>query len=43
MITEDDVDMVAQMVQDFTSEDFDNAQRQRDMIEEALTYIRKLL
>jgi hypothetical protein len=31
------------MVQDRTVEDFDNAQRQRDKIEEELAYMRQLL
>jgi transcription initiation factor IIF auxiliary subunit len=42
-ITEDDADLVAQMVQDHTVEDFDNAQCQRDRIEEELAYMRQLL
>jgi hypothetical protein len=39
MIIEDDVDMVAQMVQDSIFEDFDNVVRQKDKIEEELTYM----
>jgi hypothetical protein len=42
-ITEDDADMVAQMVQDHTVEDFDNVECQRDKIEEDLAYMRQLL
>jgi hypothetical protein len=42
-ITEDDADMVAQMVQDRIVEEFDNAQHQRDRIEEDLAYMRHLL
>jgi hypothetical protein len=43
MITEDDADLVAQMVQDQTAEDFDEAQRQRDRIQDELTNMRQLL
>ena len=43
MITEDDADLVVQMVQYHTVEDFDNAQSQRDRIEEELAYMRQLL
>jgi hypothetical protein len=43
MITEDDADMVAQMVQDRTVEDFDNVECQRDRIEEEMAYMRQLL
>jgi hypothetical protein len=42
-ITEDDADMVAQMVQDRTVEDFENVVCQRDRIEEELAYMRQLL
>jgi hypothetical protein len=38
-ITEDDADMVAQMVQDRTFEDFENVVCQRDRIEEELAYM----
>jgi hypothetical protein len=41
-ITEDDADMVAQMIQDRTIEDFENVVRQRDRIEEELAHIRQL-
>jgi hypothetical protein len=43
MITEDDADMVSQIIQDHTVEDFENDVRQRDGIEEELAYIRQLL
>jgi hypothetical protein len=43
MIIEDNEDMVAQMVQDRTVEDFDNAECQRDRIEEELEYMQQLL
>ena len=43
MITKDDVDMVAQMIQDHTVEDFDNVAHQRDIIEEELEHIWQLL
>jgi hypothetical protein len=42
-IMEDDAVLVAQMVQDRTSEDFDNAQRQRDRIQEDLVDMSQLL
>jgi hypothetical protein len=42
-ITEDDADMVAQMIQDHTIEDFENVVCQRDIIEEELAHIRQLL
>jgi hypothetical protein len=35
----DDADMVAQMIQDHKVEDFENAVRQRDRIEEELAYM----
>jgi hypothetical protein len=42
-ITEDDADLVAQMVQDRTMEDFEEAQCQRDRIQEELVDMRQLL
>jgi hypothetical protein len=36
MITEDDVDMIAQMVHDHTSQDFENVVHHRDIIQEEL-------
>jgi hypothetical protein len=36
MITEDDAEMIAQMVQDHTSEDFENVVCHRDRIQEEL-------
>jgi hypothetical protein len=38
-IMKDDAKTVAQMVQDRIVEDFDNAQRQRDKIEDDLEYM----
>jgi hypothetical protein len=35
-ITEDDADMIARMVQDCISEDFDNVAHHRDIIQEEL-------
>jgi hypothetical protein len=43
MITKDVANMVSQMVHDHIVEDFDNAQHQRDMIEEEMEYMWKLL
>jgi hypothetical protein len=43
MITEDDANMVAQVVQDLIFEDFENAACQRDIIEEDLAYMQQLL
>jgi hypothetical protein len=43
MITKDDVDMVAKMVQDLTIEYFENVLHQRDRIEEEMAYIQQLL
>jgi hypothetical protein len=43
MITEDDADMVAQMIQDRIVEDFENFARQRDIIEEEMTHMQQLL
>jgi hypothetical protein len=43
MIMKDDVEMVAQVVQDRTFEDFENVARQRDRIVEELAYMRQLL
>jgi hypothetical protein len=42
-ITEDDADMVAQMIQDRTVEDFKNVACQRDIIEEEMAHIQQLL
>jgi hypothetical protein len=42
-ITEDDAEMVAQVVQDRTFKDFENVACQRDIIEEELAYMRQLL
>jgi hypothetical protein len=42
-ITEDDADLVAQMVQDRTTKDFDEAQHQRDRIQDELEDMRQLL
>jgi hypothetical protein len=42
-ITEEDVDMVTQMIQDHIVKDFDNVECQRDRIEEELEYMRQLL
>jgi hypothetical protein len=42
-ITEDDAEMVAQMVQDRTFEDFENVVCQRDIIEEEMEDMRQLL
>jgi hypothetical protein len=42
-ITEDDANLMAQMVEDRTTEDFDEAQCQRYMIQEYLVNMRKLL
>jgi hypothetical protein len=39
MITKDDAEMVAQVVQDHTFKDFENVARQRDKIEEELAYM----
>jgi hypothetical protein len=38
-ITEDDVEMISQLVQDHTSKDFENVMRHRDIIQEELTYM----
>jgi hypothetical protein len=43
MIMEDDADMIAQMVQDRTAEDFENVVRHRDRIQEELADMRQLL
>jgi hypothetical protein len=42
-ITEDDADLMAQIVWDRTSKDFDEAQIQRDKIQEELVNMRQLL
>jgi len=42
-ITEDDTDLVAQMVQDQTTEDFDEDQCQRDRMKDDMADIRKIL
>jgi hypothetical protein len=42
-ITEDDVNHMGQMVQDQTSKDFDETQRQRDRIQDELVDMRQLL
>jgi hypothetical protein len=39
IITEDDVDMVSQMIPDRTIKDFENVAHQRDIIEEELAHI----
>jgi hypothetical protein len=36
MITEDDVEMIARMVQDCISEDFDNDTHNKDIIQEEM-------
>jgi hypothetical protein len=43
MITEDDAEMIAQMVQDRTSEDFENVVHHRDKIQEDLADMRQFL
>jgi len=43
MITEDDVDMIAQMVQDCISKDFYNVSHHKDMIQEDLVGMRQFL
>jgi hypothetical protein len=43
MITEDDADLVAQMVQDRTMEDFDEAQCQRDRMQDEMEDMRQIL
>jgi hypothetical protein len=42
-ITEDDAEMIAQMVQDRTSEDFENVVHHRDRIQEELADMRQFL
>jgi hypothetical protein len=42
MITKYDADMMAQMIQDHTVEDFKNVARQRDKIEEEMAHMRQL-
>jgi hypothetical protein len=42
-ITEDDVEFIAQMVQDRIMEDFDEAQHQMDRIQDGLENMKKLL
>jgi hypothetical protein len=43
MIIEDDADIVVQMIQDRTIEDFNNVVCQRDIMEEEMGHIRQLL
>jgi hypothetical protein len=43
MITEDNAYLMAQMVQDRTTEDFDEAQCQRDRMQDELADMRQLL
>jgi hypothetical protein len=43
MIIEDDADLMAQMVKDRTTKYFDEAQRQRDKMQDELAYMRWLL
>jgi hypothetical protein len=40
IITQDDADLVEQMVQDRTTEDFDEDQRKRDRIQEEMVDLR---
>jgi hypothetical protein len=43
MVTEDEVYLVAQMVQDRTMEDFEDGECQRDRIQEEMAYMRQIL
>jgi hypothetical protein len=43
MITEDDAEMIARMVQDFLAEDFDHEAHHRDKLQEGLAEMGQLL